>query len=320
MRRRFQLLAASAVLLLSACATVLEPGGALTVVPYRIDNAGRILIDVEVAGQGPFEFALDTAASISSVFENLRRELELELVPDTAVTIHGAVASGQFPLVHIENLRIGNEVWSNPRIALLPSDTAATSSIDGVLGIDFLRRYAVGFSTQERVVRLFPTDRISMPTYRGWAAVPLEAISLGERAGALYYFYIGIGGQRILTLFDLGSGANMLNSPAARLLRVPLLRLDNNERLSGAIQTTVVRAKINAREIQTAGVRWRNEAFLVADLRIFSVLNFSDRPLGISGSGLFNQRDFIIDFARSRLLVRTNMAEAAVIRGSDTDG
>ena len=66
-------------------------------------------------------------------------------------------------------------------------------------------------------------------------------------------------------------------------------------------------ARLNAEEVRTARIRWRNEVFAVADLEVFATLRHGDRPLAILGSGLFNHRDFVIDFARNRLLVKVAM-------------
>ena len=46
-----------------------------------------------------------------------------------------------------------------------------------------------------------------------------------------------------------------------------------------------------------------------SDLEIFKTLQQGDSPLVILGSGLFNQRDFVIDFVRNRLLVKVAMDE-----------
>ena len=67
--------------------------------------------------------------------------------------------------------------------------------------------------------------------------------------------------------------------------------------------------RLDAMEVRTAGIRWRNEVFLVADLEIFETLQHDDTPLVILGSGFFNQRDFVIDFVRNRLLIKVAMDE-----------
>ncbi len=82
-----------------------------------------------------------------------------------------------------------------------------------------------------------------------------------------------------------------------------------DEILSGALESTPVVGRYNAAEVRTGRIRWRNEVFAVADLEIFATLRFVDSPLAILGSGLFNQRDFVIDFVQNRLLVKIAMDE-----------
>jgi len=296
-------------IVLCGCASTLDVNRAVAITPYQIANGGRIVVDVRVNGQGPFHFALDTGASISVVFDSLRQKLELETVAGQSVLIHGLVSSGRFPLLGISDLQVGSETWVDPRIASLPGEAASNAEIDGVLGIDFLRRYAVGFSVEDQVLRLYPPDRVSSSAYRGWAAVPLESVRIGATDTALYLLEIEIGGRKVPALFDLGAGLNMINWPAARFLQLVPEGRKRRELLSGALESTPVIARLNAGEVTTAGIRWKNEVFLIADLAIFATLQRDDSPFVILGSGLFNQRDFIIDFVRNRLLVKTSMGE-----------
>jgi hypothetical protein len=297
------------VFLLCACASTLNQDNVLAIAPYRIIDGGRIVVDVRVNDQGPFHFALDTGASISIIFDDLRDKLGLQSASGKLVFIHGLVTSGQFPLLSISRLQFGREIWTDARIASLPGETEASANIDGILGIDFLRRYAVGFSTKDRAVRLYAPSLVSDRSYRGWAAIPLQRVNIGESGAALYFFEIEIGGQKVPALFDLGAGLNMINWPAARSLHLAPVSRRADGILSGVLESAPVVARLNAREVKTAGVRWRNEVFLIADLEIFATLQKSDSPLVILGSGLFNQRDFIIDFVRNRLLVKVAMRD-----------
>ena len=299
---------------LCGCASTLDVDSAVAIAPYHIGNGGRIIVEVRINDQGPFRFALDTGASISVVFDSLGKKLGLASVAGESVVIHGLVDSGRFPLLVISHLQLGRETWLNPRIAWLPGDTAAVADIDGVLGIDFLRRYAVGFSIEDRVLRLYSPEQIRDKSYRGWAAVPLEPVNIGERGTALYFFETEIEGHNVPAMFDLGAGLNMINWSAARFLGLTPEGRKRGELLSGALESTPVMARFNAAEVTTAGIRWQNEAFLVADLAIFTTLQKEDSPFVILGSGLFNQRDFLIDFVRNRLLVKTAMKEVDIAR------
>ena len=309
-KQYFKILGLAAIFTQFGCAAVLELDGALAIAPYHIEESGRIVVEARVNGQGPFDFALDTGASISAVFDELRSKLELEPIPGVTVIIHGAVASGKFPLLDVGRLEVGREVWPDPRIVSLPDRTAAGYSIAGVLGIDFLRRYAVGFSNRDRVVRLFPPDLVARRSYRGWASIPLDPEPIGESGAALYFIDIEIDGWEIRALFDLGAGSNMINWPGARMLSRALPRSRDDELFSGALETTPIVAQLSTQKVTTAGIRWRNEVFSIADLDVFDAFRLRDSPAAILGAGLFMQRDFIIDFARSRLLVRLEMNEA----------
>jgi len=309
MKLDLKILSLAAVLVLCGCASTLDQDNALAIAPYRILEDGRIVVESRVNDQGPFGFALDTGSSISIVFDDLSNKLELEVLPGQRVMIHGTVASGGFPLVGVSRLQVGQETWDDPRIASLPGDTEAGDTIDGILGIDFLQRYAIGFSAEDHIVRLYHPDLVSNRSYRGWATIPLERVNIGESGAALYFFDVEIRGQTVPALFDLGAGLNMINWPAARSLRFSTVRRSRDHLVSGVIESEPVVARTEAMQVKTAGIRWRNEVFLIADLEIFATLQKSDSPFVILGAGLFNQRDFVIDFVRNRLLVKVAMAE-----------
>lgn len=283
---------------------MLDEDGALAVTAYDIKQNGRIVVNVEVNGAGPFQFALDTAASISVIFETLRNELQLDAVPGFAVVIHGIVASGQFPLLQVDSLDIGSERWVDARMAGLPGDTDASLNIDGILGVDFLERYAVGFSTRDRAIRLYPPELVSRRNYRGWTSVPLRPDYVGDSGAALYFIELIISGRTIPAIFDLGAGLNVVNQAAADRLGLTRVRSKAPDVLSGAIGSARVVAKFKADEVTAGQLRWRNEEFLIADLEIFATLMQADTPFALVGAGLFTQRDFIIDFNQRRLLVK----------------
>ena len=306
-------------LLLSGCASVLDEDGALAIARYGIEQDGRIVIDARVNGQGPFSFALDTGASISVVFDKLSDELALEPVPGKTLMIHGILASGEFPLMDVARLEVGREVWINPRIASLPSYAVAGTGIDGVLGLNFLRRYAVGFSTRERVVRLYPPELVSRRSYKGWTAIPLKPQYIGTSGAAIYVFEITVNEQQIPAMFDLGSGVNVLNWAAASSLGLEPITSKEDTVLSGVIERAPIVAELRIEKVITERASWRNEQFMVADLEIFETLMRGGTPFALLGAELFNQRDFIIDFTRSRLLVKFAMDEVEVSVGEDVD-
>ncbi len=226
------------------------------------------------------------------------------LLPGVAVVIHGIVASGQFPLLEVDSLVIGAERWDDARMAGLPGDTDAGLDIDGILGVDYLQRYAVGFSTRDRAIRLYPPELVSQRNYRGWTSVPLRPDFVGDSGAALYFLELIISGRKIPAVFDLGAGVNVVNQAAADILGLKRVRLRKPDILSGAIDSARVVARFKADEVTAGHLRWYYEEFLIADLEIFATLMHADTPFALVGAGLFTKRDFIIDFNRRRLLVK----------------
>jgi hypothetical protein len=310
---RFSVPGRSALLIaltsLAGCAQPLVFDGSLAAVPFETRAGGRIVIGVEINGRGRYRFAVDTAATGSFLFSRAREELGLDPIPETLATVHGAVASGAFPVVDVERLAIGRVVWANAKLIALPGDTDATAAIDGVLGADFLRRYSAGFSAREKTLRLYAPETIGARSYRGWTAIPIEPEFIGESQEPLHFLELTVAGRSVPALFDLGAGASVLSPAAAGALRLAAVRPDQAGQISGAVGNEPVVVQLSSQPVRTGGVEWRHETFMIADLEIFDTLRSVGDALAVLGSGLFQQRDFIIDFARDRLLVRGGTTE-----------
>jgi len=298
----------------SGCAAPLEleldPDASLTVVPYTLLPGGRVVVEVQVNGQGPFRFAVDTAATGSFLTEGARAALGLALIPGLTTTVYGAIATGEFPLVEVDRIELGGEVWSAARLIALPSDTSATASLDGVLGADFLRRYSVGLTARDMALRLYDPATIGARVHRGWSEVPLTPRIVGKSLEPLHFLQVSVEGRSVPALFDLGAGVSMLNSAASTALRLEPIRIARRGEFADAVGSEPVVATLGTQDLRTGNVTWQNETFLIEDLAIFSLLAPDGGPIAILGSGLFTQRDCIIDFARERLLIRWSMNEA----------
>jgi len=308
MLRALQAIVLATLLQLSGCAHTLNPDDALAVVPYSLERDGRFVVGVELDYRGPFDFVVDSAATISMVTGEPLDELQLPLVPGRTVMIHGMVGSDEVSLYDVESLRMGDETWSNAVLAHIPEETNATARIDGILGVDFLSRYGVGFAAGERVLRLYAPHILARRAYRGWTSIPLEPRVVGGSRQPLYFLKIRIGSRELSALLDIGSGENIINSAAARFLNVIPLGLNGFTILSGPLTGVEVRARF-ASPVVAEDVRWRNRTFLIADVEIFETLEHGDTPLAIMGASFFNDRDFVIDFTRDRLLVRDSRTD-----------
>ena len=292
--------------LLSGCAgeLLLEPDGALAIVPRQFGDSGHIVVEVMLNGHGPFDFALDTGASISTVFKKAQDNASIEATPGSNVFIFGMTGSGTFPVARISRLALGREEWLDARVALLPGDMPSMTSIDGILGVDFLSRYAVHYSQQDRAVRLYPRELIAERSYRGWHSISLFDLDVGASDITMLAFNLYINMERIPALFDLGATVNVMNDRAARLLQVPVRRLRRSEEVQGVTGQTEATVELIVRRLRIGDIYWGNRRFLVGDFPVFEVLGTDKQPLAIAGTSLFRHRDFIVDFEKKRLLVK----------------
>ena len=295
-----------AILALSAgCAGtyVLDNDNALVVTPLEIGQKGHIIVEASIDGGGPYRFALDTGASISVIFDSARIKAGLELVEGERVVIQGMIGSDAFPVTTIPQLQLGGESWTNARVASLPREGQTSDKLDGILGVDFISRYALGVSVQDQVVRFYPTQLVSERTYSGWTSVPMRQVPVGSSDAVIYTIEVRINRIPIAAMLDLGAGTHLMNWHTATRIGGAAGRSGRDTEISGAVETVPVAAELVAEKLWIENISWKNTRFVVSDFPVFEALGMKDGMAAIIGPGLFSERDLVIDFERQRLLV-----------------
>lgn len=119
-------------------------GGAALVVPLRIN------------GRGPYEFILDTGATVTCVAEALAADLSLPDVPGGIGYGAGVGSQGALRLVTIDSLTIGGAraFDINACVVDLQHLAGLDLEIDGLLGLNFLRQFHVVLDFERNVLRL----------------------------------------------------------------------------------------------------------------------------------------------------------------------
>lgn len=121
------------------------PGGAALVVPVHIN------------GEGPFDFVLDTGATFTCVSPSLSESLGLEERAGQVAYGAGIGGSGQVQLVGADSLRLGAAQAHDMTVCVVQLDQleATGISIDGLLGLNFLREFRMLLDFERQVVRLY---------------------------------------------------------------------------------------------------------------------------------------------------------------------
>lgn len=296
-----------ACLAATGCASdlVLDRESALAVIPRQVSDTGHIVVEASLNGLGPYRFVIDTGASISVVYESARAKVGIEPLPNIQVRVFGIAGEDLFPLGRVAELRVGNELWRDARVALMPGTTPVATGVDGILGVDFLRRYGLLYSRKERVLVFYPSELVSNKSYRGWDSIALRDLRVGDGNAAVLVLDMYIDTEHIPAVFDLGATSSLMNRRAAKTLDVLVRRPRVMPDVHGVSGSTEVLAELHVWRLRINNSIWRNRIFLVGEFPVFETLGINRRPAAIAGADLFGQRDFIVDFARQRLLVKS---------------
>lgn len=281
--------------------------------PIRIVHLGRgevVLVDVCIAGSGPFPFVVDSGSALSVVDARLAHRFHLHpmAAPEQAA---GIACSATVVPEHVSS-------WSVGRLALRPQtvlsaslpDLEASEPLDGVIGSDLLSRFgAVRIDYRTRTMSLggpesvSPTSNSSLHRRRSVPAQFLEgvrvdaALTVVAHDGAVAAYapvrFDGAGPE----LFEVDTGAEI--SMVSRVLARSLRLVTSHERvtLSAAIGCPVVLGEVHSGHwaLGTASL----EPQLIARLPA-SGLNVE----GLIGSDVLSRDGaVVIDYRSARLLL-----------------
>jgi predicted aspartyl protease len=262
---------------------------------YRPDMTARMTVPVNIEGQGPFRFIVDTGAERTVISRELASALELR-AGRTAV-VHSMTEVSRIPTVVIPDLRIGGRSVSGIHApALSRSDLGAS----GMLGVDSLQR--------QRVVFDFGRQEMTISPARGreerWPDG--EIVVTGRRIyGRLVLVDASVDGERVWVIIDTGSQVSVANSA----LRSALQRRGRLGPTRPIQLLSITGGRMDAeysvaRRIRIGGADINFLPIAFADVHPFRQLRLTDRPallLGMDALQLFDRVS--VDFANRRVRV-----------------
>lgn len=292
-----------------AAAAAFGPARGLAQTPPGPDDPGSISLlanlftrvgaGVTINGAGPFTFVIDTGAGVTSISDTVARRLALP--PMEPLIVHGITAATRTESVRADRLLLSGLVFRNLRCPVLPADQLGA---DGLLGLDVLGRFRLGFDVERRAASLSMRGiRIIM------GGADMDTGSRIRRDGVRSVR--GRFGQLILTqtLVDGVPTAAFIDSGAQYSI--------GNEALRRAIVTRQADTPRSARQVLLYGVTGQNlvadlarvgdirlgrsrlgpTPLLFADLHCFNTLELADRPALLVGADLLGRfRQVTLDF------------------------
>lgn len=276
----------------------------LAIVPYSLDEEGRMLIDVEVNDVGPYKFIVDSAASRTLLFENLRKQLGLEFQADETTFVHGAIINEHRPVLSVGKLKVGSLLMENFRSFSIPDPDALTGDMQqGILGLDFLSQYAMYVNVDDS--RIIFAKSGYRPSSRKYTTVPIEFDDLGLIENGLPIIQVRVQDRSMDALLDLGASQTIANWAAANLFGINIRRfLRDRSDFQGIFSAVPVRARATGAAISIGKRVWTKQTIDIANLKIFETLGRGEQPAIIISAALLREEDYIIDFPASRFHIR----------------
>ena len=262
------------------------------------DRIGRIVAEVEINGRGPFRFVLDTGANSSAMSAATAEVLQLVPVEGDVISVHGVTGNATLPVVVVDRLKVGELVFENQRLPVLPS--AVFAGTDGILGVDSLQdaRIEVDFGRDRVTIRRSSGRRAE----RGFLVVPAWL----ERGGLLLVEG-QVGRVPVKAILDTGAERSLGNEALRAALGQKALRPQE------AVPTTVVGAtpqlgqalSFEAPAIDIGGARLNNLTVSFGDLHVFNVWSMLDEPALLIGMDLLGTLEkFVVDYSRREFHIK----------------
>jgi len=262
---------------------------------YLPDATLRMTVPVNIGGQGPYRFVVDTGAERTVISRELARELDLG--PGRPVVMHSMSEVSRVETVLIPALNIGGRTVNGINApALARGDLGAS----GMLGVDSLQRQRVVFDFERQEMRISPSRRAEEEWPDG------SIVVRGRRHfGRLVLVDADVEGQRVWVIVDTGSQVSVANMALRRALtRRGRLGPTQPIQLLSITGGRIDAEYTIARRIRIGGVDIERLPIAFADVHPFRQLRLMDRPallLGMDALQLFDRVS--VDFANRKVRV-----------------
>lgn len=295
-------------LFFAALAATARAGEPVATIPFNINSEGWITVSATVNGKGPYEFVIDTGATITFVFENMAAKYGFEPTGEEPVRILGITTQGRLDTYYLGDIRVGAATLEDHVGVILEDWPAPRRTPDGVIGLDFLRRYAVHFDSRNKMMTLYQHGDLPKPLTDDLSRIDLAAKTFGNVGGALFVAEGDINRSKMSFIVDLGSATTLINYRAAEMLIKGVVIRDSSSPITGSRLQDVFGDRSIARttrvnRLRLDGVTWRGVDVWVFNASLFDEIGVQNLPYGFAGVDLFRDRDFALDFGENALYV-----------------
>lgn len=250
------------------------------------DTYGRPTASVNLNGQGPFNFMVDTGSTATVMAERVALALGAEATG--TLTVAGSTGTAMKPFTTIETLQAGAVIKNNIRIAILSDSGLARG--DGILGADVFAGKRLVFKIREKVVRVEPSNRSMRAMTRG---------NIRLRHGMLAEVDGRVGKIPTKLMLDTGADYCIANPVLGEALRRahPAQERTPNVRVTGVTDHRIYGEFVLLPPVDVKAFNVKDSGAVIADAPIFKLWELDKEPAMIVGIDLLSRlSSFSIDY------------------------
>ena len=282
-------------------AATLSPSSAK--VKFRLAGGAQplILLPVEVNGEGPFEFILDTGAGTSLLSSELGQKLGIKIIGSKEGQSAGGAVS--VSLAKVSSLAVASAKLDDVDVGLVDlSHIGKTvgAKIDGDLGYNFLKHFRITLDYRKSEIRLDDPKRFELAGQS--AAVTEVAMRLANPAKPLILVDVYANGRGPFQFaIDTGTSTTAITPELAKQLGVASSPI--GPATTGGAHVDVTAGVLQS--FQVGGARIDNLAVIVADF--FAMLSnaLGAKLDGIVGYNFLRNYKVALDYPNETLSLFT---------------
>ena len=253
----------------------------------------RMFIPVEINGQGPFRFLVDSGADRSVIGSDLAARLNLPA--GNIVKLQGMAGAAQVGTVHIDTLKLGASTIPSIAAPALPERYLGAQ---GLVGIDALadQRLMLDFDKKTITVQ---DSRKPEPVAGGDEIVVVAR----RRNGQLILTAASVGGVPIYAVIDTGSEITMGNlALRARIFGLHGAAVPHPVVLTSVTGQTLTANLAQLSNIRIGGIDLANVQVAFADAPPFRLFGLEKQPAMLLGTDVLQAfRRVALDFKARRV-------------------
>ena len=267
------------------------------------DRVRRSTVGVFIDGQGPFQFAVDTAASASVVASDVVERLRM--TPAGELDMHTVIGLERVPAVRARTLTSGSLTVGGARMAV--GSRTGLIGLDGLLGLDLLAEQRLVMRFRGRGRSTINRSRPDHDEFLGAVRPRVRFQPPGHGGPQLMVLSAIVRGQPVQAVVDTGAQVTLINPALARAAGARPFQTRTAE-TGRLVQSPTGRAAL-AEAMVVSAVQFDELvldrlAVLMGDFHIFRLLGLEDTPamlMGVDVLGVFER--VVIDLKRGEIIM-----------------